>query len=102
MDIDNLSSEEIEKLQARLAQRLDRKREEEQAAFVEKVMSMASEAGYDLAKIIEMLEGERKFDRAKYRHPDDATLTWSGMGRMPQWLHELVNKGNSKEDFKVS
>jgi len=101
MDIDNLSSDEIEVLQARLAKQLSRRRSEEREAFVSKVLLMASEAGFELSDVIEMLHGERKLDRAKYRHPTDGSLTWSGMGRKPRWLHELINNGQKLEDFEV-
>lgn len=101
MDIDNLSSIEIEKLQEELSKRLNSKRLEEREVFISRVLEMASDAGFQLGDVIEMLEAERKLDRAKYRHPTDTSLLWSGMGRMPQWLHDLINNGHSKEDFLV-
>jgi DNA-binding protein H-NS len=38
---------------------------------------------------------------AKYRHPQDATLTWSGRGIAPKWLQVLLDQGHSKSEFEV-
>ncbi|MDZ7709485.1 MAG: H-NS histone family protein [Roseovarius sp.] len=37
----------------------------------------------------------------KYRHPENPTLTWTGMGRKPGWFIEALDAGMSKEDLKV-
>lgn len=37
----------------------------------------------------------------KYRHPDDASLVWTGRGRMPIWLANEVDKGNALEGFLI-
>lgn len=38
---------------------------------------------------------------AKYAHPDDASLTWSGRGRRPRWVTEMLDAGRSLEDMLV-
>lgn len=38
---------------------------------------------------------------AKYAHPDDAALTWSGKGRMPGWLQAKLDAGARLEDFII-
>ena len=39
--------------------------------------------------------------KAKYRSPDDKSLTWSGMGRQPKWITELIDSGRALEDLRV-
>jgi DNA-binding protein H-NS len=38
---------------------------------------------------------------AKYMNPNDDSQTWTGWGPMPKWLKELIDSGNSKEDFAI-
>lgn len=37
----------------------------------------------------------------KYRHPDDASLTWAGRGKRPNWLEAELKKGKKVEDFLI-
>lgn len=37
----------------------------------------------------------------KFRHPDDASLTWSGRGKAPKWLSTLESEGRKREEFRV-
>ncbi len=37
----------------------------------------------------------------KYRNPANAKELWSGRGKQPRWLAELVNKGRKVEEFLI-
>ena len=37
---------------------------------------------------------------AKYRHPENPDLTWSGRGRRPAWIREAVGAGRALSDFE--
>lgn len=37
----------------------------------------------------------------KYQHPDDPSLTWSGVGRKPKWLTDAVASGKTLDAFAV-
>lgn len=37
----------------------------------------------------------------KYRNPAKASETWTGRGKQPRWLAELVKKGKKPEDFLI-
>ena len=38
---------------------------------------------------------------AKYRNPDDASQTWTGRGRKPNWVVAALKKGKSLDDFQI-
>jgi DNA-binding protein H-NS len=38
----------------------------------------------------------------KYRNPEDPTITWSGRGRHPRWLNELLAAGRAIDDFRIA
>ncbi|WP_420007960.1 H-NS family nucleoid-associated regulatory protein [Xanthomonas sacchari] len=38
----------------------------------------------------------------KYRNPANAAETWTGRGKQPRWLADLVAKGKKVEDFLIA
>ena len=67
-----------------------------------KVEAFARELGYPLA---ELVGGDTKPKRApvaaKYRHPENPSLTWSGRGRKPQWFVDALAGGKMAEDLAL-
>jgi DNA-binding protein H-NS len=39
---------------------------------------------------------------AKFRNPDDPSITWSGRGRHPRWVNELLAAGRAIDDFRIA
>ena len=37
----------------------------------------------------------------KYAHPDDPEKTWTGRGRNPLWVNELLDSGKSVDDLLI-
>jgi len=37
----------------------------------------------------------------KFRNPEDASVTWSGRGRQPKWIIELLATGGAVDDFRI-
>ena len=38
----------------------------------------------------------------KFRNPAEPHQTWSGRGKRPHWVTELLNAGRSIQDFQIS
>ena len=38
----------------------------------------------------------------KCQHPDDPMKTWTGRGKRPSWLNELLSQGKTLENLKIS
>jgi DNA-binding protein H-NS len=38
----------------------------------------------------------------KFRNPDDPSITWSGRGRHPRWVNELLAAGRAIVDFQIA
>jgi DNA-binding protein H-NS len=66
------------------------------------VEALARELGYSLA---ELVGTETKSSRApavaKYRHPENPALTWSGRGRKPQWFVEALAAGKTAGELAI-
>ena len=59
--------------------------------------------GYSLADLIGTeVKPTRAPAAAKYSHPENAAVTWSGRGRKPLWFVTAVEAGKSPEDMAVN
>jgi DNA-binding protein H-NS len=38
---------------------------------------------------------------AKYRHPENSEITWSGRGRQPGWFKDAIEAGKSPNSMAV-
>ncbi len=65
--------------------------------------ALARDLSYSLA---ELVGSETKSSRApaaaKYRHPENPALTWSGRVRKPQWFVEALEAGKTASDLVIS
>ena len=84
-DVEALSLKELQKLQKDLAKAISTYEDRHKAEARAKVEAIAKEIGYSLADLIAVeVKTTRAPAVAKYRHPENAALTWSGRGRKPK------------------
>ena len=93
-NLEAMSLKELRQLQKDLAKAISTYEDRHKAEARAKLDAIAKEMGYSLADLI---GAEGKTTRApavaKYRHPENAALTWSGRGRKPKWFADHVNAG---------
>ena len=101
-DLEALSLTELRKLHKDIAKATPTYQDRQKAEARAKVNAFAKDLGYLLA---ELVGGEAKSKRApapaKYRHPENPTLSWFGRGRKPQWLNEALAAGRTPEDMAI-
>ena len=39
--------------------------------------------------------------KPKFRNPEDPSETWSGRGKQPRWISELLVSGRNLEEFRI-
>ncbi|MCL4158599.1 UNVERIFIED_CONTAM: hypothetical protein GTU68_040257 [Idotea baltica] len=62
----------------------------------------AKAAGFTLEELIgKPMKGKGASSPAKYRHPENPEVTWSGRGRHPAWIKEALAEGKSLEAFEI-
>lgn len=103
MDISNLSLNELRQLKKKIESAIknfeDRKLETARAELEAK----AKELGVSLQEIVKApMKRRRASPKPKYANPKDPNETWSGRGRTPLWLSELLENGRNKEEFEIS
>jgi DNA-binding protein H-NS len=102
-NLEALSLKELRQLQKDLAKAISTYEDRHKAEARAKLDAIAKEMGYSLADLIGT---EVKLSRApaaaKYRHPENAAVTWSGRGRKPLWFVAALDAGKSPEELAVN
>jgi len=110
LDLKELSKDELQVLHKEIDVMLDSWDEQQFKDARQKVEEYARELGYSLSELAGKYRRRKSRSRSrrrkqqrppKYRSPDDAGLTWSGMGRRPLWLVEVLNSGTSLEEMRI-
>lgn len=104
IDLDRMNLDELKTLQKDVMKMVseleDRAKHEALAAVREK----AHEMGFSLEELTgsaaKSKTGKIK-GAVKYVHPDDASKTWTGRGRRPDWIKKALAGGRSLEEFLV-
>lgn len=100
IDLDSLSLNELKTLQKQVARAIDNYKERQRQNALAELEAKAQEMGFTLNDLL----GGKKSKKAgipKYRHPDDATVTWTGKGRRPDWVKDALAKGKSLDDLLI-
>ena len=97
-NLEAMSLKELRQLQKDLAKAISTYEDRHKAEARAKLEAIAKEMGYSLADLIGVeVKTTRAPAVAKYRHPENAALTWSGRGRKPQWFVEALDAGKYAE-----
>jgi len=105
--IDSLSLSELQQLKHHVEKKIDGRAKQERAALIEKIDAMAKEKGFGGidalmgAEDTEPAKAKRKPVEPKYRNPANHEDTWSGRGRKPRWMEELLSAGGTPEDALI-
>lgn len=100
VNLSTMSFAELHVLKQNLEQEIAGRQKEEKANAKKKILEIARLHGLNL----EELAGGRK-ERApvaaKYANPADKSQTWTGRGRQPVWVVQLLAKGKKLSDFSI-
>lgn len=107
-EFSKMSIEELEAAIQDAAATLEQKRQEREAEVIAQVRELTAQIG----KTPEELFGGRGRGALrpaapepvppKYRHPTDASLTWTGRGKPPRWVNDEIAKGTTLDSLKIS
>ncbi len=70
------------------------------------IEAMLAKEGYSLSDLMGGKSarkggGAKAKAAPKFRHPENAAITWSGRGRQPVWYKEHMEKGGKPEDLAI-
>lgn len=102
MNYQSLSFIELKNLLAQIETEVNQREHAEKANAKKKIIELAKAHGLALDDLFKQSERKAKKPvEAKYRHPIDASQTWSGRGRKPIWVQGLLDQGKTLEELKI-
>ena len=95
MDLSSLTVVELRDLQQQIPAELKRRQAQDKVRVLNEARAFVKARGYALEELV------GKEVKVKYRHPDNATLAWTGRGRQPKWVGEWLSGGGTLESLAV-
>jgi len=106
-NLKSLTRKELEKLQADVEKALAKVGQREMKAALAAAEKAAASHGYSLSELSGApapKKGKAKTKKAapaKYKNPADASQTWSGKGRQPNWFKSAIAAGKSEKSLEI-
>ncbi|WP_019864328.1 H-NS histone family protein [Methylovulum miyakonense] len=104
-DLKNFPIKDLSRLQDNINKAIELRKVADKKELINKFVSMAEESGFTIEELLadKTVSTKNKKGRAeaKYRNPDNHSQTWSGNGRKPAWLVELIGTGKTLDDFII-
>jgi len=116
-DLKNMSRKELEKLKGDIEKALEKVGEREMKAALEAAEKAAVAHGFSLSQLTGGAEvaapkkrGRKPGSKAKtpakkgapkYANPDDASQTWTGKGRQPDWFKAAIASGTDPVSLEL-
>jgi DNA-binding protein H-NS len=105
VDFESLSLEELTHILKEVSKIVDRRVTTEIGQYRSYAQKFAESVGLEIKGTGEKTKEEKGGSGKKtavYKHPENDSLVWSGTGRKPKWLTDLLKSGRKLEDFLVS
>jgi DNA-binding protein H-NS len=104
INLEQLSDAELSQLELDVQAEQKNRVAKNKSKALERIQTIAKEYGFSLAELTSKNaeKPKPKSRKPKYRHPDNADLTWGGMGRYPDWVRDEIAKGKTLQDLAIS
>lgn len=109
VNLNNMSIQELESLIEQAQEMIEQKREQAIVKARADIEKIAASTGCTVQELLGVRPGRGRGRQAaakktvpdKYRNPKDPSQTWSGRGKRPRWLQEMLENGGKLESFLV-
>jgi DNA-binding protein H-NS len=103
INLDSLSLFELKFLQRSVAKAIAEYSERKKMEAIAVLEAQAKEFGFSLAELTGLKKRRQSSGRpeAKYRHPENSEITWSGRGRQPAWFKDAIQEGKTPESMAL-
>lgn len=99
-DLERMDLDDLWDLHQRIIPILDRKLESEKRKLQEQLDELHRKSGRAPADVAQRRRPYPKVEQ-RFRNPDNPSETWSGRGKTPQWLTQLLAAGRDRDEFKI-
>ncbi|MER2514728.1 MAG: H-NS histone family protein [Nitrosomonas ureae] len=103
MELSNFTLAELKNLLQALPEEIKRREKDGKAQARKDLDAFAAERGFSLEELLGNAKAkkERPPVAAKYRHPQNADLQWTGRGRQPKWIVEFIAAGGTLDQLSI-
>ena len=106
MNVSDMTLDELLALQNEVKQCIEKQKDSAILSVVETMKAIGigidEVAKFHTVPVATTKTGKGGYTRKpKYRNPLDATQTWGGVGKMPKWFKEQLEKGTDKESMLI-
>jgi DNA-binding protein H-NS len=103
INLDAMSYEELTALRKDVDIALKSLSERKRKAALDDIGAILKKHGLSMSEVIgtEKKPAKAKGGAARFRHPENPALTWSGHGRQPAWYREAIEKGAAPADMQI-
>ena len=102
-DLEAKSLIELKKLQKDIAKAISTFEDRQKAEARAEVETLARELGFSLTELGGTnVKTTRAPAPAKFRHPENPALTWSGRGRKPRWFVDALSAGKTEDELTIN
>lgn len=110
VDLKGMTPKQLQKLSEDVAKEIAKRATKQRDTAMKAAAKAAKEHGFDLTELLG--EAPKKRGRkkaapkkpplpAKYKNPKDASQTWSGRGRQPEWYKAAIASGKSAKSLEI-
>ncbi|RCW83868.1 H-NS family nucleoid-associated regulatory protein [Paracoccus lutimaris] len=100
IDLDNMSLRELRDLRNKLDRAISTFEERRKREALAAAETAAREFGFNLADLT-VTKAARGKVAPKYANPSDPEQTWTGRGRKPRWVQEVLDAGKPLESLEI-
>lgn len=111
-DLRDLSLEELKELQKIINSAVDDYYKVQVEKALAEAQQLADKYGVDVADAISGLQKSetkkqaratraKKAPKIKYQHPYNRSLSWTGRGRTPTWIEDLLEGGMTMDELRA-
>jgi DNA-binding protein H-NS len=109
MELSTFEFADLLQLRTEVDAEIRRRESEEKAKAAKQVLELIRTHGLDIEDLATKsaklgtatAAASRKPVEAKYRHPEDANLSWTGRGRKPLWVVAWLDAGGELEALQI-
>ncbi len=102
IDLNTMDLKQLKSLRADLDRAITSFEERKKREALNALQEQAKTFGFSLEELVGgKAPRQRKSPAAKFAHPENPSITWSGRGRKPVWFTEAIAAGKKAEDLAV-
>ena len=81
---------------------IEKRQAAEEKTAIRQIQELAKMYHLDIQDVLQgTTKTKRKPVKPKYQHPDNPQLIWTGMGRVPGWVSQLIQSGVDRETLRI-